>query len=169
MGRATNAMLIRGFTESIASYIEMKTEQARIDAMMFAAYAIGALASGNWARGAAYGSAAARLGIIGGVAAVAAGYVRSYGQERAEAMTQESYRYEDSAFSAEDDATGTRRTASGVVNGRPVIINIMSKVEIKSGVTVFGDSEDGLEEFYGEHIRDYVQDDIEAGIISIPA
>ena len=168
MGRTLNAMLMLGFTEAIASYIEMKTEQARIDAAIFAAYAIGALASGDFGRAAAYGSAAARLGLVAGVAMIAAGTVRAYGAERAESMIQENEKYEEGIFSGGDEGTGTRRTASGVVNGRPVIVNIMSKVEIKSGITVFGDSEDGLDEFYGEHIRDNIQDDIETGIISIP-
>lgn len=171
MGRVFNAMMMRGFTEMVASYIEGKTEQARMDALMYAAYAIAALATGQWDKAATYGIAAAKFAVIGGVGALAAGAIRAYGQSKAEAMTQESEQWEADAFSGEDtgDMEGTRRTASGVVNGRPVIINIMSKVDIRSGVTVFGDSEDGLEEFYGEHIRDYIQDDIEAGIIAIPA
>lgn len=170
MGRALNAMLIRGFTETAASYIEMKTEQARIDAAWFAAHAIGALASGDFGRAAAYGSAAARLGALAGAAMIAAGAVRAYGTEKAESMMEDGQRQDEAAFSeTEGDAPGTRRKAAGVVNGRPITINILSRVDIKSGVTVFGGSEDGLEEFYGEHIRDYIQEDIETGIISIPA
>ena len=64
MGKVLNAMLISGFSELAASYIESKTEQARFDMMEYAYKAIAAAATGQWRLAAGFTQAAAGAGLI---------------------------------------------------------------------------------------------------------
>ena len=75
----------------------------------------------------------------------------------------DNYNY-DSAYE-DEDLTATRKQASGVVRQRPVYINIISKVEISSGVTVCGDAEGAMSDVYEDYIRPDIQDDLDTGIL----
>lgn len=168
MGRALNAMAIAGFSEMAASYIESKIAQAKIDAFEYAYKAIAAAAGGNWFAVGPFMLASAKAAALAGVGTLAAGAIRSWGQEKAEALTAEA---EEPWGEYEEEDTGEmrRRTAAGVVQQRPVSITVMSTTRIQAGLIVFPDgSEAAAEQFYTTYTRDQIQADIEAGVIAIP-
>jgi hypothetical protein len=169
MGRALNAALIAGFTEMVASYIDAKSAQAKIDAMEYSYQAIAAAARGDWGMASAFGVAAARAGAQAGVAIAAAGFIRSWGQEKAESLEQQEDAF-DRYESEQGDGTRTRTKAAGVVQQRPVHLTVVATTNIEAGLIVFPDgSEEAAEQFYQTYTRDNIQADIEAGVIALPA
>jgi hypothetical protein len=169
MGRALNAMMMAGFGEMAASYIESKIAMAKIDAMEFAYQAIAALARGDFAGAGSYAIAAAQAGLIAGAGSLLAGYIRSQTQAKAESMTRTQEENQAAADrQGEADESGTRTKAAGVVNQRPIIITVQTSVNISAGVVSFADNEYGSREFYARYIREQVESDIESGVISVP-
>lgn len=168
MGRVLNAMLIAGFSELAASYIESKTKQARFDALEYAYKAIAAAASGQWHLAAGFSQAAIGAGLVAGAGAIAAGYIRNLGQEKADAIMAEPDPFEETEDGT-TKTTGQRKKATGVVNARPIHITINSTSSIQAGVAIFGDSEEAMKDVYETYTREQIQEDIESGMIAIPA
>jgi len=168
MGRALNAMAIRGFSEMAASYIESKTAQSRIDAFEYAYKAIASAAGGNWVAAGQFGLAAVQAGALAGVGALAAGAIRSWGEGKAEAMTAEA---EDEDFAAGSEADAEkqgRRKATGTVNTRPMHVYVNSTANFQAGFMLFGDTEGAASELYNEHFLDRIQSDIDTGVLNVP-
>lgn len=165
MGRVMNAMLIAGTSEYIASYIEAKTEQARFDAMEYAYKAIAAAASGQWTLAAGFAKAGVGAALLGGAGALAAGYIRNYGEQKAgDIMGKEDLSAFD--YNSDIEASGSKRQASGVVQQRPMSIVVNSVTKIEAGMIVFPDgSQEAAEQFYRTYTREQIQADLEAGIL----
>ncbi|HAK93980.1 MAG TPA: hypothetical protein DCM87_02950, partial [Planctomycetes bacterium] len=169
MGRALNAMLIAGFGEMVASYIEAKTKQARIDMMEATYQAIRALAMGDFRAASLWGQTAAGAAATAGAGALAAGAARAWSQRQAEAISGESEQQWSAATGESAAGTSQRRQASGIVNARPIAINVYSTANFNAGYMIFGDGEAAVNDLYGDHIRDKIGDDIESGMIAVPA
>ena len=169
MNKALSAMAIAGFSEMVASYIEAKTEQARFDFMEASYQTLKYLASGNFYAAGLMAQAAAGAGAIAGAGALAAGAIRSWGASKAEGIMAEDtdFGYDDDDESKSTETGSTRKEASGVVQQRPVRIFINTNVSISSGVTVFGDSESGIEGFYSDTLRELIQDDLDRGVLEV--
>jgi hypothetical protein len=169
MGRTFNAMMIAGFGEMAAAYIDSKTEQFKIDAIDYAIKAIVAAAEQKWTYAAAYGLAAAKYGAIGGVAALAAGYIRSSTQAKADAIAgaQEDQWDAATAGGSGGDTGLQRRQASGIVNTRPISVNVYSTVNINSGYNIFGDADSAVDDLYSTRIRNKIEDDIASGMLAV--
>jgi len=168
MGKVMNAMLISSTTEYLASYIEAKTKQAGLDAMEYAYKAVAAAASGQWHLAAGFAQAGAGALALGAGGALAAGYVRSLGQERADNLmaqdTSSAFEYNDEDI----EGSGQRRKASGVVQQRPISIVVNSVMKIEAGLIVFPDgSQEAAEQFYRNYTRDQIQADLEAGVLVV--
>ena len=169
MGRVLNAMLIAGTTEMVAHYIEAKTKQARIDFMEATYQAIRALAMGDLRAASLWGQTAAGAGAMAGAGALAAGYVRRAGMQRADELAAEQEQQWTAATAESTAGTSQRRQASGIVNSRPITVQVYSTVNINSGYNIFGDGEAAVNDLYGDRIRDKIADDIESGMIAVPA
>jgi hypothetical protein len=164
-------MLIKGFGEVAASYIEAKAKQAGIDALEFAYQGIVSLARGNFGAAAAFGLAAAKAGALAGVGYVMSGGIRYESQQRANAISaeQEDQWNMATAEGGGASAIAQRRQATGVVNTRPISINVYSSSYFQSGYMIFGDSETAANDLYERITRDRIENDIESGMIAIPA
>lgn len=170
-GRTLNAMLIKGFGEVAASYIEAKAKQAGIDALEFAYQGIVSLARGNLGAAAAFGVAAAKAGALAGIGYVMSGGIRYESQQRANSISaeQEDQWNRETGVGASATATAARRQATGVVNTRPISINVYSSSYFQSGYMIFGDSETAANDLYERITRERIENDIESGMIAIPA
>jgi hypothetical protein len=166
MGRVFNAMAIRGFGEISAAFIESKTEEWKFLAMEYTIKAIVAAAEQKWTYAAAYGLAAAKYGAGAGIAALAAGAIRSYTQQKADALVGEQEQQWNAAEASEGSATG-RKQATGIVNTRPISIVVNSTSYFQAGTMVFGDSEGALQDLYNEQIRPKIEGDIASGMIQV--
>jgi hypothetical protein len=169
MGRALNAMLIAGMGEMVASYIEAKTKQARIDMMEATYQAIRALAMGDFRAASLWGQTAAGAAAVAGAGALAAGAARAWSQRQAEAISSEGEQQWAAATGESAAGTSQRRQASGIVNARPIAINVYSTANFNAGYMIFGDDEAAVKDLYGDRIRDKIADDIESGMIAVPA
>ncbi len=169
MGRIINATLIRGYTELVASYIEAKTKQFGIDAMEYAYQAVAAAAKQQWGLAAGFAQAAFMAGSAAGAGMIGAGLVRGWGEEKAESLTAESEAEWGTATRDEEDITRQRRQASGIVNTRPISINVYSTANFNAGYMIFGDSERAVTELYEDKFRDKIEDDFESGMIAVTA
>jgi hypothetical protein len=88
LGRAMNAMLIRGAGEVAKVSIAALTRKAKIEALSYAADALALLAQGNIAGAATMAAAAAKKGAIVGAGALAAGLIEREVVAREQALTE---------------------------------------------------------------------------------
>jgi len=169
MARVLNAMLIRGATEAVASFIEAKSEEARYQAAANTYEMFAALARKDFYAAGLFGKAAIGWGALAGAAAIAAGGVRYAGQQKAEGMMEEQEtQWEEATAGGEGEEMGRqKREASGVVNARPIHINVYSTANFNSGYMIFGDSETAANELYEERFRSRIESDIESGEIQV--
>jgi len=166
-GRTLNAMMIAGFGEMVAAYIDAKTAQAKIDVMEGTYQALKFLAMGDFRGAALMAQAAAGAGMIAGAGIIAAGAVRSWSQGKAEGlMTEQETAWEKEA-SGERDLAGQRRQATGIVNTRPIAINVYSTANFNAGYMIFGDSEAAANDLYENCFRDRIDGDVESGMIAV--
>ena len=170
MGRVLNAMLIRGATEAVASFIDAKSEEARYQAAANTYEMFAALARKDFYAAGLFGKAAAGWGALAGAAAIAAGGVRYAGQQKAESMMgeQETQWEEATGGGGTEEMGRQKREASGIVNTRPIHINVYSTANFNSGYMIFGDSETAAGELYEKHFQDRIESDIESGAIQVP-
>jgi len=169
MGRVLNAMLIRGATEAVASFIDAKSEEARYQAAANTYEMFAALARKDFYAAGLFGKAAAGWGALAGAAAIAAGGVRYAGQQKAEGMmAEQETQWEEATASDGEEMGRQKREASGIVNTRPIHINVYSTANFNSGYMIFGDSETAAGELYEKHFQDRIESDIESGAIQVP-
>lgn len=172
-GRVVNAMLIDMVGEMVSTYLMGKAKQAAIDAAYAAAQAVLHAAAGDWSGAAQYGMAAAKFTSIAGISAGAAAWATGYAQEKAAGLTP-APEFEETDFSgAESDTESARERqtteATGVVKQRPINITISSQTNINAGVAVFSGDPDAIADYYDTYIRPQIQEDINTGVMSIPA
>jgi len=167
--RVTTAMLIRGATEAVAAWIEAKTEEWRLNAAEAAIQALSFAAHGHLGAAAIMGGVALKWGALAGGAALAAGGARYAGQQKAEGMmAEQETQWEEATAGGEGEEMGRqKREASGVVNARPIHINVYSTANFNSGYMIFGDSETAANELYEERFRSRIESDIESGEIQV--
>lgn len=169
MGRVLNSMLIAGFGEMVAAYIDAKTRQAKIDFLEASYQAIRALAMKDWRAAALWAETAAGAGLVAGAGALAAGAIRSWSQQQAERISGEQEQQWSAATAQGAEMAGQRRQASGIVNARPLTVNVYSTANFNAGYMIFGDGETAAKDLYDQTIRDKIADDIEQGMIAVPA
>lgn len=167
MGRTLNAMLIAGFGEVVSSYLMNKAKEAAFDALFYGAQAIASAAVGNWGGAAAFAEAAAEMGALAGIGAAAAAYVSYESNQRAANLTEEKSSTEETQ--AEAETTATRKKASGIVQTRPIYINIYATSNFNAGNMIFGDGEAAAHQLYENCIRKEIESDIGSGMIAIPS
>jgi hypothetical protein len=172
-GRVVNAMLIDMVGEMVSSYLMGKAKQAATDAAYAAAQAILHGAAGDWSGAAQYGIAAAKFSAISGTAFAGAAWAKGYAQEKAAGL-EPAPEMETTDFSqAESDTESARERqtteATGVVKQRPINITISSATNINAGVAVFSGDPDAIADYYDQYIRPQIQEDINTGIMAIPA
>jgi len=168
--RVTNAILIKGATEAVASWIEARSEEWRYQAAANTYEMFAALARKDFYAAGLYGKSAAGWAALAGGAAIAAGGIRYAGQHKAESMMseQETQWEEATTGGGTEELARQKREASGVVNARPIHINVYSTANFNSGYMIFGDSETAAGELYADHFRIRIESDIESGAIQIP-
>jgi hypothetical protein len=169
--RTLNAMMIAGFGETLASYIEAKTKEARYQVIEGTAQSLFALARGDWRAAGLYAAGAAQWAPLAIGGALAANAARMWSQQKAESIssTQEQEWNTATGETGGASATAARRQATGVVNTRPIAINVYSTANFNSGYMIFGDSETAANDLYDRVMRDKIEGDIESGMIAIPA
>jgi len=172
-GRVVNAMLIDMVGEMVSSYLMGKAKQAAIDAAYAAAQAVLHGAAGDWSGAAQFGIAAAKFTAIAGTAAAGAAWATGYSQEKAAGLAP-APEFEETDFSgAETDTESARERqtteATGVVKQRPINITISSQTNINTGVAVFSGDPDAIADYYDQYIRPQIQEDVNTGILAIPA
>lgn len=166
-GRTLNAMLIAGFGEMVAAYIDAKSAQAKIDFMEASYQLLRALAMGNFYAAGLWAQCAAGAGAMAGAATIAAGVVRSWGQQKAEGLMAEQEAAWEAGTSGGEAMEGQRRQATGIVNTRPIAINVYSTANFNAGYMIFGDSEEAANDLYDDIIADRIEGDIEMGMIAV--
>jgi hypothetical protein len=170
MGRVLNAMLIRGFGEVVSVALQTLAKEAAFRAAFYAAQAWASAASLNFGAAAAFTKAAAEMAILAGVGYAAAGYISYQAAGKAEKLAS---RNEEEQLGREASAgesnIGQRKQASGVVQTRPINITIYSTANFNAGTMIFGDGERAVHELYGRSIRPRIEEDIQTGVIAIPA
>jgi len=168
LARVLNAMLIRGATEAVAAFIDAKGEEARYQFAANTYEMFAALARKDFYAAGLFGKAAVGWGALAGGAALASGGVRYAGQQKAEGMMAEQETQWEEATTGDGEEMGRqKREASGVVNARPIHINVYSTANFNSGYMIFGDSETAANELYEERFRSRIESDIESGEIQV--
>jgi hypothetical protein len=161
-------MLIAGAYEVAASYIDAKSKQSKIDVAMYTYQMLADIAHGRLYTIPLWAGAIAGAAALAGTATIASAYLRSEGQRKSEELAPEQMAGAGEPGSAAAESNiGQRKQATGIVNTRPISINVYSTSYFQAGNMIFGDSEGAFQDLYDEQIRPKIEGDFDSGMIHV--